>query len=131
MSLYSGKTYDKATLLKAAGLVAASGNETPILDLGDGMMECDMVVDVTAVEVASGDEVYTIQLKGSNAADMSNSVVLAERRQGFGYDTATGRRIVPVRNEVNGTLYRYVRLSNVVAGTIATGLNYSAFLARD
>jgi len=136
MSLYSRKTYDHATLLKAAGLVASSAAGSVILDLGDGLMEADLVIDITALEVATGDEIYTISLEGSAVAAMtSGSVELA--RAVFGNnpapadaDTAVGRHVVSVRNELNGTLYRYVRLHTTVAGDIATGINYSAFLAK-
>ncbi len=65
----------------------------------------------------------------------SGSVSLAEKQFGnvpapADADTAIGRHIVPIRNELNGTLYRYVRIFTVVAGAIATGINYSAFLAK-
>jgi hypothetical protein len=133
---YSRKTYDHALLLKDAGLVAASAAGSVILDLGDALMDCDLVLDVTALEVATGDEVYTVSLEGSAVAAMtSGSVELAKITLGNNpapadADTGTGRFIVPVRNEQNGTLYRYVRINTVVAGTIATGINFSAFLAK-
>lgn len=136
MSQYSMKTYDHATLLKAAGLVAASAAGSVILDLGDGFMSADLVIDVTALEVATGDEIYTISLEGSSVAAMtSGSVELAKITLGNNpapadADTAVGRHILPIRNELNGTLYRYVRVYTTVAGAIATGINYSAFLAK-
>ncbi len=133
---YSRKTYDHALLLKDAGLVAASAAGRTLLDRGDGLMDCDLVIDITAMEVAGGDEIYRIVLEGSAVAAMtSGSVVLAEKTFGNNpapadADTATGRYIVPARNEANGTLYRYVRIYTEVAGAIATGINYSAFLAK-
>ncbi len=136
MSDYTRKTYDHATLLKAAGLVAASAAGSIILDLGDGFMDADCVLDVTALEVATGDEIYTISVEGSNVAAMtSGSVELAKMTLGNNpapadADTSVGRHILPFRNELNGTLYRYVRLYTTVAGTIATGINYTAFLAK-
>jgi len=136
MSLYSQKTYDHATLLKAAGLVAASAAGSVILDLGDGLMEADLIIDISAIEVASNDEIYTVTLEGSSVEAMTSlSVTLAEKQFGnvpapADADTATGRHVIPVRNELNGTLYRYVRIHTTVAGTIATGINYSAFLAK-
>lgn len=45
--------------------------------------------------------------------------------------SASGRYVIPFRNEEGGTTYRYVRLSTLVAGTIATGINFSAFIAKD
>jgi hypothetical protein len=136
MSQYSKKTYDHATLLKAAGLVAASAAGSVILDLGDGFMEADLIIDISAMEVAGGDEIYTIALEGSSVAAMtSGSVTLAEKTVGNNpapadADTTVGRHLVPVTNELNGTIYRYVRLYTTVAGAIATGINYSAFLAK-
>lgn len=136
-NLYSQFTYDHTLLLKAAGLVASSAAESTILDLGDGLFDGYLVLDVSAVEVASTDEIYTIYLEGSNVAAMSSgSVALAQIEMGNSTapadaDTSTGRFVVPCRNEQNGTLYRYVRIYTKVAGTIATGINFSAFLAKD
>lgn len=133
---YSRRTYDHATLLKAAGLVAATAAGSIILDLGDGLMNADLVIDVSALEVADGSEVYTISLEGSDVADMtSGSVVLAQKVLGNApapadADTGLGRHLVPVRNELAGEIYRYVRIHTLVAGTVATGINYSAFLAK-
>lgn len=133
---YSRRTYDHATLLKAAGLVAATAAGSVIIDLGDGLMNADLVIDVAALEVATGDEIYTITLEGSDVADMSSgSVILAEKRLGnvpapADADTGLGRHLVPVRNELAGEIYRYVRIHTAVAGTIATGINYTAFLAK-
>jgi len=130
------KTYDHATLLKEAGLVAASAAGSIILDLGNGFMEADLIIDISALEVAGGDEIYTISLEGSAVAAMtSGSVELAKATFGNNpapadADTAVGRHMVPITNELNGTLYRYVRLYTTVAGVIATGINYSAFLAK-
>jgi hypothetical protein len=44
-------------------------------------------------------------------------------------DGATGRFILPVRNELNGVYYPYLRLYTVVAGAVAAGINYSAYAA--
>ena len=136
MPQYTSKTYDNATLLKAAGLVAASAAGSVILDLGNGLMEGDLVIDVSALEVATGDEIYTISLEGSNVAAMtSGSVELAKTTLGNNpapadADTNVGRHVIPFRNELEGANYRYVRLHTTVVGTIATGINYSAFIAK-
>jgi hypothetical protein len=134
MSQYSKYTYDNALALKSAGLLAVTTNGT-ILDIGAGFVEADVVIDLTACEIASGDEIYTVSLEGSNVADMSSgSVCLAKKVFGnlvVPMDTAlsaAGRYVVCFHNEENGTLYRYVRLHTLVAGTVATGINYSAFI---
>lgn len=134
-NLFSQFTYDNALLLKAAGLVAASADGT-ILDLGEGLFDGYLVLDVTAVEVATGDEIYTVSVEGSSVAAMTSlSCCLAKKVLGnlvVPMDNATGvgRFVVPFRNEDNGVLKRYIRLSTLVAGTIATGINFTAFLAK-
>jgi len=135
-NLYSQYTYDDALSLKDAGLVAATTTETTILDLGDGLVDGFLVLDVSAVEVASTDEKYTIHLEGSNVAAMtSGSVSLAATFMGnltapMDAATGTGRFAIPFRNVQNGTIYRYVRIYTLVAGTIATGINFAAFVAK-
>jgi len=134
---YSQFTYDAATSLKAAGLLAASADGS-ILDLGAGLVDGYLVIDLSACEVATGDEIYTVSLEGSNVAAMSSgSVCLAKKV--FGNPvvpmdaalSAAGRYVVPFRNEEGGTIYRYVRLSTLIAGTVDTGINFSAFVAAE
>lgn len=135
-NINSQYTYDNALALKAAGLLATTTTGSTILDLGDGLVEGHLVLDVSAVEVADGTEIYLICLEGSNVDGMgSGSVTLAQIEMGNASapadaDTGTGRFVVPFRNEQNGTNYRYVRLYTEIAGTIATGINYSAFIAK-
>ena len=136
-NLYSQYTYDNALELKAAGLVAASADGS-ILDLGAGLVDGYLVFDVSAVEIDSGNEIYTVSLEGSNVAAMSSgSVCLAKKVFGnlvVPMDAAlstAGRYVVPFRNEEGGTTFRYVRLSTLVAGTIATGINFACFIAKD
>lgn len=135
-NLYSQFTYDDALELKAAGLVAASADGS-IINLGEGLVDGFIVIDVTAVEIASGNEIYTISLEGSNVAAMdSGSVCLAKKVFGnlvVPMDaalSASGRYVIPFRNEEGGSTFRYVRLSTLVAGTIATGINFAAFMAK-
>lgn len=129
-------TFDSDLVLKSAGLLASS-TDGDILDLGAGLVDGFIVFDVTAIEVASGDEIYTVSLEGSNVAAMSSgSVCLAKKVFGnlvVPMDaalSAAGRYVLPFRNEENGTVYRYVRLSTLIAGDIATGINFSAFIAK-
>jgi hypothetical protein len=131
-------TYDSALALKVAGLVAATANGSTILDLGDGLVEGYVVVDMSACEIATGDEIYTVSLEASNVAAMdSGSVCLAKKVFGnlvIPMDAAlstAGRYVIPFRNEEGGTNYRYVRIHTAVAGTVATGINFSAFIAKD
>jgi len=126
--------------LKDAGLVASSaagtvGGEAVIVDLGEGLMEGEMVIDVSAIEIASDNELYTISLQGSSEDDFADTyenlaaieLGAAEVLDGD-QDSTTGRYILPFRNEKNGTKYRYARCYCACAGTIATGINYKAYL---
>jgi len=134
---YAQFTYDAALSLKAAGLVAASADGA-ILDLGAGFVSGTVVIDLSACEVDTGNEIYTISLEGSNVAAMSSgSSCLAKKVFGnlvVPMDaalSASGRYTIKFTNEENGTTFRYVRLSTLVAGTVATGINFSAFIAKD
>lgn len=151
------RTFDAELELKDAGLVASSAAATvdsaaKIVDLQDGASAGfkfsstneeaaevwgDLVIDASAVEVASGDEVYTIILEGSNSATFASGIVplamtqLGDQAALLGAadtDSDAGRYIVPFTNVRDGVAYRYVRLYTVVAGTIATGINYSAYI---
>ena len=131
-------TYDSGLLLRASASLTASADGT-ILDLGAGLVDGYLVIDLTSAEVATGNEIYTISLEGSTVAAMTSaSVCLAKKVFGnlvVPMDAAlstAGRYVVPFRNEEGGTLYRYVRLSNLVAGTIdSTGIVFGAFIAKD
>jgi hypothetical protein len=127
-------TFDAALALKAAGLVAATANGATILDLGDGLVDGHLVVDLISV----GGQSCTVSLEASNVAAMdSGSVCLA--RKTFGdlvvpMDaalSAAGRYVISFRNEEAGKLYRYVRIHTTISNITVEGINYSAFIAKD
>ncbi len=135
------QTFDYATRLKDAGLVAASAAATvdavaQQLDLGAARVDARVIVDISAIEVATGDEKYEIEVQVSNTSGFGAGIfVAALLRLGDSSvsfesaDTAVGRREIAFTNEINGVTYRYVRLFTRIAGTIATGINYTANLA--
>jgi len=135
---YANFTYDDSLELMAETSVVASADKT-IVDLGAGLVDGFVVIDMTAnAEVASTDEYYTVSLEASNVAAMSSGSVCLVKKV-FGNNIVpmdadcylAGRYVIPFRNEEAGTVYRYVRLSIVVAGTIdTTGITMSAFLAK-
>lgn len=132
---YSQFTYDSDLELKASAALTTS-TDGDILDIGAGLVDGYLVLDVSAVETGSGNEIFTISLEGSNVAAMtSGSVCLAKKVFGnlvVPMDaalSAAGRYVVPFRNEENGTTFRYVRLSTLIAGSISTGITFSAFIA--
>jgi hypothetical protein len=105
--------------------------------LGTGIVDGFLVIDLSACEIATGDEIYTVSIEGSNVALMtSGSVCLGKKVFGnlvVPMDAAlstAGRYVIPFRNEEGGTIFQYARLSTLIAGTIATGINFAAFIAK-
>lgn len=139
---YNAKIADSALALKAAGLVAASAAGSLILDVGDGYVKGVLMANVTALEIATGNEFYGLILQGSPDAAFGtagNIVELAQisigakgaRLSDADKDDTVGLYEMLVHNRWNGTTFRYLRIYTVVAGTIATGINYDARLSVD
>jgi len=136
-----GATIDTLLQLKDAGLVAASAaaqvsGSDQVLDLGDGEIEWHILIDISAAEVDTGDELYTITLQGDDANTFATDAVeLASFKAGDATqlvgtaDITTGRFKIPFSNRHGDRTCQYVRLYTTVAGTIATGINYVAYLA--
>ena len=132
-------TPDAEFLLKDAGLVAADAAAQvdaadKIVNLGAGRVDGRVIVDVSAIEVASGDESYRIKLQFSSSSTFASAVIGGTQLHlgdssvliGESADSATGRYEIPFTNEINGTVYPYMRVYTDVAGTIATGINFTA-----
>jgi hypothetical protein len=138
------RTYnlDIQLLLKDAGLVAASaaatvGGSAQILDMGAARFDGVVVIDVTAVEIGTGDETFTIIVQGSNSASFASGIqnlgmidvgANATGRPGGAIDSLVGRYELMLTNEQADVTYRYIRIYTKVGGTIATGVNYTAYL---
>ena len=141
-------TFDVNMLLKDAGLIAAAsaalvGGAARVLDLGLGLVEGDIIIDISALEIASGDERYSIIAQLSSSPTFASDIVIASvipigdgstigtafGGSGVDVDDLVGRYILPFRNERNGIWYRFLRLWTDVSGTIASGINYTAFAA--
>lgn len=140
-NLHSQFTYDNALLIRPVGAaITATETGATILDIGNGKVEGYLIADVTALDVATGDEAYTLMLEGSPDAAFgtaANITVLAMQRIGgatgatpVGTADVAGRFAIPFRNERNGTTFRYVRLYTLIAGTTPS-ITFSAFLAKD
>lgn len=131
-------TYDADLVLKAAGLVAADTAHT-IVNVGAATFKGVAVIDVTAIETASNDERYVIQIQGSTSATFASDVQnlaavelgATAVRSGGAITSLVGRYEVRFVNEQAGIVYPYVRAYTDVSGTIATGINWSGFIGRD
>ena len=111
--------------LKTAGLVAATANETEVY-VGGGQFEAK--ANITAIEVATGDEQYICEIQANSLAATTTWKRIATLFA-LGADGATGRAaddVVEVNKVVVINPYdNEVRVTTNVAGTIATGINYT------
>lgn len=142
----TGYTFDTLLEFESGSLAAASENSAA-LDLGaagagdneDGVaiFRGDVVFDFSAIEIATGDELYIFHVVGSDNADFStgDQEDLASLRVGDAsvllgdVDSDPGRYVLSITNHRNTRVYRFIRIELVVAGTIATGINWKAFLS--
>lgn len=146
-------TFDIDLQLKDAGLIAADENATQvssadaIIDLGTGRALGTLIIDASAVEVASGDEVYQVCQMFSDSSTHASGVVAGPTfylgdAAGIAAildaptvvpdtDNGVGRYELPFSNVFNGVSYRYMLLSVEVSGTIATGVNFIAQVSKD
>jgi len=103
-----------------------------IVDLGDGVVEGVMIVDIDAIDIDEADELYEIELQAAQSAtfataglvrnlamlELGAGEVLTNGTATTGDEGAAGARyVVPFRNVINGTVYRYVRSYIEIAGT--------------
>lgn len=135
--------YDSSLLMKDAGSVSGSAAATvsavaKVHDTGGGFTKGMLVIDATAVEVDSGDEMYTIALQGSDSATFAGdivllaSVILGDAVPLVGnVDKGAGRYFAPFTNQYGDTVFRYLRVYTTVVGTVISGgVTYSAFLSK-
>lgn len=134
--------FDAEMEFKDAGLIAADDaaqvdSADKIIDVGDARFEAVMIIDVSAVEIADNNEFYRIIVQGSSsstfASDIQNLAEMTlgatEVRPGGAIDSVAGRYELPFTNEQNDLRYRYLRVYIDVGGTIATGVNFTAYAA--
>jgi hypothetical protein len=132
------RTIDESLTLKASGAVTADADHT-IIDLGsDAAFKGEMLIDVSAIDIADTDETYQLILMGSASATLASGIVhLASITVGDAatianqgdVDSTTGRYIVPFSNILNDVAYRYVRLSTDVTGT-SPSITFSAYAVK-
>ena len=135
--------FDSNIQLKDAGLVASSAagqvdSENQVVNLGEGRVDGFMVIDVSALEIASNNELYKIKLQGCHREDFAHGyedlAILelgAKEVLGGQNDSAIGRYVVPFCNVKGAYLWPYVRVYCTVSGSIASGINYSAWLTSN
>ena len=131
---------DSGLTLKASAAVTSSAAGSVIADLGDGLVQGNLIVDVTAIDIATNDEMYDIVLQLSpdaafgTAGNIQDAVAInlsckEAKRTDSDKDDVIGRYVVPFSNEFGGTVYRYARIYTVV-NTTGCSITYAARLAK-
>lgn len=135
------RIYDSGLTLKAAAAVTSSAAGSLIIDAGAGKVMGDLVVDVTAIDIASNDESYYIILQGSpdaafgTAGNIQDLVMMhlgpkELKISDSDKDDVIGTYRVPFTNEFNGTNYRYLRIYTALPGSQTTpSITYMARLS--
>jgi hypothetical protein len=137
--------YDTLGILKRAEAVTSSAAATTdgvgYFDTGGGFTEGKVVFDVTAIKVnvgGTGSESYVLSLQGSNTTTFTSYVNLGSISLGtvgsILYGNVTVKDLTtyvrPFSNKLGDTVYRYLRCYHTITGTVTTGINYSAWLAK-
>lgn len=142
-------TYDAALLLKDSVAVTASGAAqvaaaAKVFDTGfvsggpSALFKGFAVIDVTALNIATADELYTITVQGSNsptfASGIENLAALqlgaAAVRPGGAGASLVGRYELCFQNEQADVMYEYIRVFITVAGT-GPSITFTCFIGRD
>ena len=79
--------FDYSHKLKDAGAVTSSGYGTVDaaakgVNLGDGLVRGNLVIDVSAIKISAKDEIYEIHLIGGTDADFSSQASLCSKELG-------------------------------------------------
>lgn len=142
MSRNATRTYDAALLLKDSYAVAVAsaagqvGGQNKIIDLGSGWTHGFVRFEVSAMDVATGDEIYTLALEFSNSSTFASGIVRGVEIQvgdavplAGDIDMDAGRYELPFTNEIDGTIYRYVR-TWTVASITGSSITHTAALFK-
>lgn len=113
------------------------GGSAKILDLGEGRADGRAIIDLDALTTGgAAPETYDIIAQFSDSPTFASGIVNGPRLK-FGAAASTGasaanaageRHELPFASEVNGEVYRYMRLYVDVAGT-APSIDFTAFAA--
>lgn len=138
-----GLTFDAELELKDAYLVASSAaaqvdSSNKIVTVGNAVFMGVAVIDVSAIEVDSSNEVFDIIIQGSTSPTFASgienlaAISLAPNavRDGGAITSTTGRYLLLFINVQDSVTYPYLRAYTKVAGTIATGINYAAWIGK-
>jgi hypothetical protein len=125
-------TFDSQTQLSdETGAITASaagqvGGSAKVIDWGlNTRVDAQAIIDISAIDIASGDELYTFLIQGSSVSNFASNVQNLAAvnfgktavRPGGAIDSLVGRYEIGFTNEQAGVMYQYCRLFRVLAGT--------------
>ncbi len=115
-----------AVTSSAAGVVASAAKvfDTESTTTPVGRFPVAVVINISALDVADGNETYDLIFEGSNSATFASG----NQQLGSIVVGATGRYTILADNEQGGTVYRYFRIRAALAGTTPS-ITYVAFMA--
>lgn len=130
------------------GLIKRAAAQSPLTATGyvgaqfdqGGAVVTDMalVLNIESIDIASGNEVYTFRVVGSNVADRSDGAIIAMMQLGHAGTIGApetvntpvgGRYTLLFRTERNGLFYRYIDLHLTAAGTTPS-IGFNAYMTR-
>lgn len=142
-----GRIVDDLLVLKAKGTVATSMiGEDPVgtdtyVDTGGGATRGDVVYNIYSVPNILASTKITLRLQGSKNSSFTTGYDLQIFELGdksqlttttslATADLGAGRYILPFTNELDGTVYRYLRHYITCGGTCGTGVQYECYLSK-
>jgi hypothetical protein len=141
MAIQKTYPFDKELEVRAMGSAAitADGYAGDQFDtLGAVHTEFVLVLNLEAVKVSAGDEIYTIRVLGSNTANRSDARVLAAldlgdaaaKAQDTADDAVGDQIVIPfITQRPAGTYHRYLDVHVDVGGT-SPSITLGAFFSR-
>ncbi len=107
-----------------------------VVDLGDGLVRGNLIVDVTRLAMQGRTQFYKIVLLGGSDESFTQEVALCTLELGpketieGNKDSKLARYIVPFQTEKNRTVFPFVRARHVLSGT-GPVINYVCRLEKD
>lgn len=134
---YKYRPFDQRLEHRAAGAAALAADTVidTITQRTNSRTEAITKIHLEAVEIATGDELYTfvIELSDDNFVTVNEVAAIRDAgatavRQSGAPDSLVGDEFeIYWANEVNGVAYQYWRLKLFVSGTVATGVGFLAY----
>lgn len=130
-------TADGYTQVGGADAVLDLGGNQGVTPLQQARIDAMCIIDVTAIDIASTDELYRLKIMGCNISSFASNVVeLASMQLGDGStmvpntqkDSVVGRYELPFCTEQANLKYEFIKMYVDVGGT-SPSIAFQAFVA--